>query len=422
MNIDFEKLDPKYKNTIRNIESKPHVKYIRYLLVKRYSPIVIKKELQKLGLSAPHEKPLTIYYLTIIDPIIRHFGLSSIYADYKNKLVRGKSIRGEYSKNILNYRLTFGEDPDGQVKFCKMISLLEIDEMWCREIYKFHGSTINLPTDEKGNRLIKTTTSTRGEQSVEKILLFEKRYIIDKLLIENVPVERIAKYCRDNLKFSIHEPDINMYKSMFFNVQAQTIEEKIKSLEAEKDALSALVSDVQNGVSEYADISIGEKITLMEQTNRRIEELADNIKGLNMMYSESAVRIAEINEQNFEEMFANVVGRAYKRFVQLDGYKDRDVVDPLFKTARMMSFAHDKVESIKAINGGGSGNSDKHSQATILQLYSTRVDEILEEQKKAAGDRLGDENYGDVSLDDIDGIGEIAMSYEEEDIKKEEEN
>ena len=131
MRIDFETLDPKYRKTIENIESKPHIKYIRYLLSKMYSPIVIKKELQRLGLSAPHEKPLTIYYLAVMDPIIKHFGLSSLYADYKNRLIRGNSKRGEYSKNILNYRLSLGDDLDGQVKFCKMISFLEIDERWC---------------------------------------------------------------------------------------------------------------------------------------------------------------------------------------------------------------------------------------------------------------------------------------------------
>lgn len=414
MRIDFETLDPKYRKTIENIESKPHVKYIRYLLTKMYSPIVIKKELQRLGLSAPHEKPLTIYYLAVIDPIIKHFGLSAIYADYKNRLIRGNSKRGEYSKNILNYRLTLSEDLDGQVKFCKMINFLEIDEMWCYEIVRFHGSAVNLPVDENGQRILKTTTSTRGDKSIEKILTFEKRYLIDRFLLENVPFERISKYCRENLKLNVYDTDIKLYRSMFFNIQTQTIEEKIRSLEAEKNSLTTLLSDIDNSVGEYADISMGEKITLMDQTNKRIEELADNIKGLNMLYTDAAVRVAEANERSFEDMFADVVGRAYKRFTQLDGYKDRDVVDPLFKTARMMSFAHDKVESIKAISGKGSGNADKHSQSVLLQLYSQRIDEIIDEQKQRVSNETGDETYGNVSFDDIDGIDELGISFDED--------
>ena len=110
--IDFEKIDPKFRQTIEGLEKKPHIKYIRYLLSKRYSPIVIKKELQKLGLSAPHEKPLTVYYLAVIDPLIKHFGLSKTYADYKNKLLRANAKRGDYSKGLLNYRIHLGEDLD----------------------------------------------------------------------------------------------------------------------------------------------------------------------------------------------------------------------------------------------------------------------------------------------------------------------
>ena len=68
MNIDYQKLDPKIRKTVEIIENKPHVRWIRYLLTKRYSPIEIKRELQRLGLSAPHEKPLVVYYLTVIDP------------------------------------------------------------------------------------------------------------------------------------------------------------------------------------------------------------------------------------------------------------------------------------------------------------------------------------------------------------------
>ena len=414
MRIDFETLDPKYRKTIENIESKPHIKYIRYLLSKMYSPIVIKKELQRLGLSAPHEKPLTIYYLAVMDPILKHFGLSSLYADYTNRLIRGNSKRGEYSKNILNYRLSLGDDLDGQVKFCKMISFLEIDEMWCYEIVRYHGSAINLPVDEYGNRILKTTTSTRGSKSVEKILTFEKRYLIDRFLLENVPFERISKYCRENFKLNVYDADIKLYRTMFFNIQTQTIEDKIKSLEIEKNSLNTLLTDLEEGVGEFADLSIGEKITLTDQTNKRIEELKDNIKGLNALYTDVAVRVAEANEISFEDMFADVVGRAYKRFTQLDREKDRDVVDPLFKTARMMSFAHDKVESIKAMSGKGNGSGDKHSQSVLLQLYSQRIDEIVDEQKQRVASITGDSDYGNVNFDDIEGIGELGLAYDQD--------
>lgn len=412
MRLNYELLDPKHRKTVENIESKPHVKYIRYLLTKMYSPIVIKKELQKLGLSAPHEQPLTIYYLAVIDPVIRHFGLSPVYADYKNRLLSSsKRGRGDYAKNILNYRLQFGENPDEQARFCQMVKLLEIDPMWIYEIYKFHGSAINMPVDDKGNRILTSTASTRSNGSVEKILLFEKRYLIDKFLLENVPIDRITKYCRETLKFNVQDPEIKIYKAMFFNVQTQTIEEKIKSLEYEKNSLETLVQDITEGAGEYADISVGEKVTLVEQNKRRITELQDNIKGLNALYSESAFRVAEMNENSFQDMFADVVGRSYARFKQLDSYKDRDVVDCLFKTARMMTFAHDKVEAIQQASTN-KATSDKHSQEIILELYGNRVDEIIEENRKRIAEQTGDESFGQVDLDDVEGMDELGVSFD----------
>lgn len=410
MIINYENIDSKHRRTIESIESKPHVKYIRYLLSKKYSPILIKKELQRLGLSAPHEKPLTVYYLTVIDPVIKASGLSYLYADYKNRLIRANSKRGDYSKNILNYRLHLGEDLDGQSNFCKLIKYLEIDSMWCQEIYRFHGSAVNMPTDELGNRILTTSVSTRGSGSVEKILLLEKRYVIDKLLLENVTIDRISKYCRENLKIAVYDADIKLYKTMFFNVQTQTIEDKIKSLTAERNSLEILIKDAEERLGEYADFTLGERIALIEQTKKRVDELTDSIKDLNMLYTNAATKIAAINEDNFEDMFADVVTRAYRRFSSLDNYKDRDVVDPLFKTAKMMSFAHDKVEAIKNLKN--SSNTDKHSQSVLLELYDKRIEEIIQEQKNRVRQELGDDSFGNVSIDDIEGIDELGISYE----------
>jgi hypothetical protein len=151
--INYEKIDPKIRGAVKAIEAKPHVRYIRYLLSKRYSPISIKQELFRLGLSAPHEPNFITYYLTIMDAIIKEHGLSQLYADYKNKLLR-KNKRGDFAKDILNYRLHLAEDLDGQVKFRKFIKDLEIDSLWINDIFKFHGSSGNLPVDELGQRIL----------------------------------------------------------------------------------------------------------------------------------------------------------------------------------------------------------------------------------------------------------------------------
>lgn len=412
LNIDYEKLDPKIQNTVKTVESKPHVRYIRYLLTKRYSPIVIKKELQRLGLSAPHEPALKTYYLAVMDPVIKSLGLSYLYADYKGKLM-SKNKAGEFTKQILNYRLHLSDDLDGQAKLCHLIMELGIEELWIREIYKFHGNAGNLPTDVQGRRILKTTTSYR--KSIDHILLSEKRYLIDKMLLENVPNLRIAQYCREKFKLNVQDYDIETYRRTFFNVQTQTIEEKIKALEVEKNSLEAVLTDLNNDTAEFEELSLGEKKALLQQTEQRIDELADNIKTMNMMYSEAAFNIAQANQMDFEMMFADIVSRSYERFCKLDSYGDRDVVDPLFKTARMMGAAHDKVEAIRLTMKAakGSNNTDRHSQGVLMELYKKRVEEITDEEKFKAGQRIGDENYGNVSLDDIDGVDELGLSFEE---------
>ena len=78
-----------------------------------------------------------------------------------------------------------------------------------------------------------------------------------------------------------------------------------------------------------------------------------------------------------------------------------------------MSFAHDKVEAIR-VAGKGSHSMDTHSQGTMLELYSKRVDEIMEEERIKAAENLGDENYGNITGDEIIGIEETQIDYENE--------
>lgn len=413
MKINLGKLEPNHRLTVERIENKPHVKYIRYLLTKGYSPIWIKKELQKLGLSAPHEPNLTIYYLAVIDPVIRKLGLSYLYADYKNRLLKAKSARWDYSKNVINYRLKLGNDPDGQIKFCEMVKELEIDTLWIEEIRRFYGTVTNMPTYEDGTRIL-TATGLRnpGSASIERILTCDKRFIVDKLLLESVPVSRITKYCREELKLNVSDPDIIVYKTAFFNVKAQTVEDKINSLINEKNSLKQTLKDLNECIGEFEDAPMGERIALRDQTEKRIDELDNSIKGLNALYKDTAVSIAQVDTNDFESMFADIVGKSYKRYADLDRDRDRDVVDPLYKTVRMMIAAHDKVETIRLTK---SGSGDKHAQGTLLSLYGARVDEIYEEQKKRVAEETGDKDFGDIDIDAIMGIEETGINLKEED-------
>lgn len=412
MKINFDKIDPKIRRTVESIEGKPHVKYIRYLLTKRFSPSLIKQELRKMGLSSSHEQNLTAYYLAVIDPIIKYCGLSYLYADYKSKLLSKNKVNG-FSKDILNYRLHLDGDLDGQVKFCQLVKYLELEDLWIGEIYKTHGSATNMPVDELGNRILNSTTSYRNH---DKILLSDKRYLVDKLILENVPDNRISKMCKEQLKLNVNDYDIASYKRVFFNVKTQNIEEKIVSLEGEKNSLKLLLSDIRGGSSEFDEMTMGDRTTLISRTEQRIKELEDSIKTLNSMYSEFASKIAQYNNNDFESMFAEIARTAFVRYKKLDNYSDRDVVDPLFKVAKMMGYAYDKMSDIRLTGSGGSSKSgDIHSKAVTMELYKQRMEDVNDEVKKRAGTEMGDESFGvGIGPDDIEGIEELGMSFEEE--------
>ena len=403
MQINYDLFDPKIRNTIRNIESKPHVKYIRYLLTKRYSPISIKKELQRLALSAPHEQPLTVYYLAVIDPLVTAHGLGHVYASYKNKLLR-KNKKNDFSNHILKFRLEFSDSPDDQVRFCKFVTDLEIDECWNTEIMRFYGTADQVPLDENGNRVIKTTTNKR---SLDKILCHPKRYLIDKLILENVPYTRIAEYCRKQFKFNVFPYDIAYYKKIFFNIQTKNIEEKIHSLEAEQNSLKSFLEVIDND----DNMNLGEKIAVKKQTEERLKELEDNIKTLNALFSEAACNQLIHETEDFEKIFLDIVTRGYKRFQYLDQYMDRDVVDPLFKVARMMGYAYEKAADIKDGNLNG---KDKHSQAQLMELYRKRVDEMYGDQNIKEINKIGNEILANTPKDEILGIDELNIMADED--------
>jgi len=409
MATDFNFSKERCINIIKAIESKPHVRYIRYLLTKRYSPTFIKAELFKLGLSAPHEPNLVIYYLNVIDPVIKQYNLGYVYSDYKNKILTNKKSKA-FQKNILNFNLELSDAPDDQESFCKMVKDLEVDALWANEIVRFYGSTTNVPVDQNGERLIDTTFT---RQSIEKILIHPKRYLVDKMLLECVPDSRICEYCNKNLDMKIFNYDIGLYKKVFFNIKTHDIESKIKTLEGEKAALVNLLKDIDN-LSAYKDLEVGEKLVIKKQSEQRVKELDDNIKTLNMVYSEFSFRTAQAEQGDFEKMFTDVVAKGYERFLQLDGHKDRDVVDSLFKVAKIMSFAHDKVENIKT--GVSTGNADKHSNAILMELYKQRTEDILDEQIKKTNERLKESGIEPLDEkiipEDIEGIDELGVSFE----------
>jgi len=390
-------LDGRIQNTINIIDSKPHAKYIRYLLSKRYSPRQIKNELQRLALSAPHEKALKAYYFAVMDPVIKTLGLGKLYSDYKNKLLRTDNIKGDFVNYLLKFRLELDRSLEDQVSFCKFVQEMDIEECWSHEVLGFYGTVANIPEDENGNRIIKTP-NFRGTVP-EKILMSEKRYLIDKFVLENVPDARISAYARTELKIPITDGDVSYYKKVFFNLRTKGFDEKIQALESEKTSLESFIEVIASD----NEMEASERALIRRQTNDRIRELEDSIKTLNMLFSESVNGQLRTENESIEQIFLDVLHRTHNRFKQLDRSQDRDVVEPIFKTVRILAMAADKLEALKKHDD--SGNEDKHSQTELLQLYKARVDEAYDEQDV----KLVNPPGGDEDAEGILGLDEIGM-------------
>ncbi len=415
--IDYNHIDPKYRNTVKLIEEKPHVRYIRYLMSKRYAPRMIKEELHRMALSAPHVPNLQVYYLSVMDPVIKAHGLGKVYADYKSKLLQKNKAYG-FTQQILNYRIHLGDELDIQPKFHHFLRYMEIDEPWGNEIIKFHGSASRMPVDKEGNRVL---TVGAQRQSMDKLLLHPKRYMLDKMILENISTSRIIKYFRDNHKTNLIVGDVEQYKRLFFNVRTASIEERIKAFELERNSLMQFYKDIDHD-PDYNDVGIGEKIAIKRQSEQRITELDESLKVLTAMFSESAHKSAVSERDDVLTMFADVMVRGYDRFCQLDNYRDRDVVDPLIKVAKMMAFSHDKVQQLELAAEDGKGG-DLHSQQELMKLYQKRMADMQREEADKANSelsRLGHE-YGledDVNPDDIAGIEEIGADFDPDDFQE----
>lgn len=418
MEINYEGMSEKVRKTVRIMESKPHIKYIRYLLTKRFSPIQIKRELQRLGLSAPHEEPMIVYYLAVIDPIVKKNGLSSTYSSYKGKLLNKKNPRGAYAMDILKYKLEFADNIDGQIKFCKFLNELEIEEVWISELIKMYGRAENIPVDENGERIIKGGLYKR---SITKLLTHPKRYLIDKMILEKVPTKRIVEYINKNFEgMKLFDYDIKYYKAIFFNMKSYDIEDKIKLITAERNNLQLSLDAIESD----EEMTLGDKTSLIQKTQARIEELDDNVKLLNSLYSETTMKSIEFERDNLEEMFLDIVTSSYSRFKHLDQFKDRDVVDPLMKTVKIMGYAYDKANEAKHVNNGNiSVAGDVHSQAEMMNLYRKRADELYQEEKEKLelqeANAYGEENLSSGGIDDIMGVEELNILVDMEDDDKE---
>lgn len=416
MKIDYSAFDKKTRDIVRDIENRPHAKYIRYLFTKRYSPAQIKSELFRAGFSCPMPDHLHTYYMAVIDPAISHFSLGKYYAKYKKAINTKRGV----GKNdpIFSMRVDLTKEPkEAQKNFLKFISYLDIVDLYGSEILRFYGGAEGIPVDENGEKLVRIAT----REGYVRVLYHEKRYVVDKLLLEHMTDSRIIEYLFDKHGVTNLRPaDIRGYRQLFFDVTSIGIEDTISTLEYEKECLKDSLKEFMES-DEYADLSVSEKHERTDKIDRRIEDLSDAIRMLTAQHADAVYGAKEASKASYEAMFADVMQRSYARFIRLDADPRMDVIDPMFKTATLMKNAHEHILDIQDREERHKAETkDRSSGEIIMELYKKRADEVADEELSAANNRLlgaGSEFTLDPSVtpDEIDGLAELGFNIADED-------
>ena len=415
------KLNSDVLDVIEAIEKKPHATYIKYLLTKRAGLNMITDEMHKLGLSCPSTEYLKRYFMVQIEPLIKKNGLTSLYSEYKAK-ISGRTItkskkgtKNEFISSILKYAIDIGDDPVLQGKFCTFIKELGVEVPWAWEIHRCHGTVENFPKDSNGVRIL---SSGLSKTNINRVASSPNRSIIEKLMLQNISNARIAKYCKESLKEDISDKDLGAFREVFFNTQLNSLEDNIKMLTDEKNAQLAIIHDIRQGTAEYEDMSIGERAELERIINRRINEIDENLRAINAAYNDLSYDARAESENNFEAMFADIAKRAYRKYCSYDNANDRDVAGPLAQVSKVMIAAHDKIERIREASSGNAKSSsldDDGIKHSIGNLLHKRLDEIEEEEREKANERLRQSGMmpldDDVNPDEIGGVDELGAEF-----------
>jgi hypothetical protein len=107
------------------------------------------------------------------------------------------------------------------------------------------------------------------------------------------------------------------------------------------------------------------------------------------------------------------------RFKRLDQDMTRDAVDPLLKTATMITKVYDKILELES-SDAWQKSGDKSSQEVLLNLYQEQFGESMRKSVEDANKRLkelGDDTGLDESINfnDIEGVEELSINFNEDD-------
>lgn len=370
MIIDYNNLEKNIATSVRAIENKGHVRYIRYLLSKAIPPTSIRKELARLSLSAPERSTILVYFSNVFMPLIEKYGLTKYYEGYYRRLLTGE---GEKTVSpIISFDISFEDSQADRIAFCLFVRELDIEDMWSKEVVKYYGGIHGIPQDDTGERVIKVVTP----RNVENILTSPRKYVIDKLLLENIPATRIVAYMWEKYQIKLQDTDVYAYSKYFFNFERRDMEVLIEQLIAEKNSVNSDLEIIHNN----DELSLGDKAAIATQYENKIKFLDDIIAELNAKYSDISFRQGIDERLNLEAMLEDIILRGYSRFKLLDRARDRDVVKPITDISKMMFSAIDKkhqLEDHKIKTEKTLADRNKNASEVLLELYQKAYEDSM---------------------------------------------
>lgn len=393
------------------IESKPHMVYIRYLLTKRTNIRYINNELYRIGFSAAREGVLANYYFAVIKPFIKDFRLTRLYAKYEKDIINMQQrnfSRSPVGEDLLSYRTEVAPNEAMATDFCMFCRALGIDKAWSKEILSSYGTHIELiPTDENGKRIIAASVNT----SIENVINSDHRNLIEQMILQGVPDARITTYIRTNFGEELIPNDISIYRNIFFNVQTDSVEKNMAILQREKENLASVLQDAQRTVGRFVQLSVGERQMYVSQLKRRISEIEDTLKTLQMAQTNMNFQRGVSNSNEIANMFLDIMNRGYSRFKDLDEMHDRDIPGLQAQTMKIISASYEKFLEAKERGQEKQGDITKQ----VGEMYKERLEEIGASDKERANASIRESGYegfdDDINLDDIGGIEELGANY-----------
>lgn len=363
MYIRYSQFDEETREQIRFVERRGHVGYIRFLLTRRFSTDALNRELLRLGLSPVPEEHLARYFEKVIYPEVVRLRLKGYYY---------RMLRGDKVDELTLY--TFGKDDEARRRYLMLTKALQVDFFISGEARDFYGSPELFPLDDAGELVI----TDERVPAWEDVLNYERRHVIDGLLIDGKTPRMIVDYFSDVYgDDSLDEGGIGFYKKAFFNVERQDLSKTIERLDEDVRQIDEELRNIRDGTRK---MTLAERTMVTAGLRTKRQHLMDQIKRLSGHYSDAAFSYGVLEATNLREMFADITQRTYQRYIMNDHRQDVDVIAPLNTLVGMLTRTSDQILKLDDVLAN---RSKKTVVEEMLDVIQPSIERIEQEQREA---------------------------------------